>query len=703
MKIKSKKTKVVISICAVVVALAVAAIAILPGLSQKPVKNYSYVSASQKGTEFSGDYNIAVIGPESHKILINSKNGAVAFSSSDGKAVFNSNSADAASHTVANAISLRLRDSDGNSYTMNSQDNSVAFGTFKVSKENKNLVEILFNFFPNDKGAEKGIGKTGVFASVPLCLSYENNSFKASVNTSDVKLPENFYIEKISILPGLFSVTDFGGGEYYIIPDGSGAKIDLTAVSEEPLVLNMGMYGSDVTFYEYSEGAVLPFFALTKNNYVLNTIITGGDALSELSCKRFENGGGYLYNTFTVTACGTVDGKLQVGKSYDGELSQIYSLSRVTDGGYNYIAEQVRDNLISRGYISEEISGKFLDFPFFVNVLGSADGKAPATTFEDAAEIASLLKSRGVRNLALRFSGAGKDGLSTNASRSDTFDTDLGGKKGYNEMAEKIIGQENTAWLDINLCTTNLGKNDTPVKVYDLPSKFAGFNAKGFGLSGVKRVTDNISESYTHLNELTSKDICVNDASMLLYTDLKGGYNRQEMLEKLRDNMGALSAKGGLMLSYPAVYLLKEADAVFAVPDKASCEGKNGVTSVPILQMVLHGSVAYGSSYMNLTNLSAEDALLRVLEYGSVPSFLFTHSTGSNLNYNMYITQTAQLYTQAKKLLPVMDMKITSHECVLSGVYKITYDYSKVIYVNYNPSVVDVNGIMISAKDFVII
>ena len=39
----------------------------------------------------------------------------------------------------------------------------------------------------------------------------------------------------------------------------------------------------------------------------------------------------------------------------------------------------------------------------------------------------------------------------------------------------------------------------------------------------------------------------------------------------------------------------------------------------------------------------------------------------------------------------------------ISGVYKITYDYNKVIYVNYNPSVVEVNGIMISAKDYVVI
>ena len=106
---------------------------------------------------------------------------------------------------------------------------------------------------------------------------------------------------------------------------------------------------------------------------------------------------------------------------------------------------------------------------------------------------------------------------------------------------------------------------------------------------------------------------------------------------------------------------------------------------------------------MNVTNLSSEDALLRLIEFGSVPTFLFTHDTASSLNYNIYAAQTAKLYSDAKSLLPVMDMKITSHEVVVPDVYKITYDYNKVIYVNYNPAVVEVNGVMISAKDYVII
>lgn len=703
MKKSSKNKKILFSCCAVVLVVAILLAVFLPGAVSKKVNNYSYVAKTQKAVDASSGFDVTVVGSGNRKILVNSKNGAVAFVSGDGKTIFNSCSKDAAEQTLAHIISLRLRDKNGNSYSMNSTDNSVALGTFGVVSQSNTRANIKFDFYPDAASSEKGIKGAEIFASVVISFNYEYNNFKASVNTKDIVLPDGFYVEKLSIMPGLFSVSEAAGQEFYTLPDGCGAVVDLSTVSEKPLVVDLGVYGSDVSFYEYDRGAVLPFFAFIKKDCIVNTIIGNGDGLSEISFKRFENGGGYLYNTFNVTSCGMVDGKFVAGQPYEGELSQIYVITCEKGADYNNIAEQVRDNLASRGYLPREISDKFVDFPFFINVLGSADGKTTETTFEDAAEITALLKSRGVRNVALRFSGAGKNGLSSDSDYTNSFNRKLGGKEGFNEMAEKIVEQGNSSWLDLNVYTNNARKNGNDVMVYEMPSKFAGFSVEQFSLNRTNKVNNIVSESYNMIADLASADVCLNDASMLLYTDLIGKNNRQDVLLNIREKAGALNAKGGLMLSYPAAYLLNNADAVFSVPDTSGLADYQGVTAVPIMQMVLHGSLIYGSSYMNVTNLSAEDALLRCVEYGAVPSFLFTHNAQSNLNYSVYASYTAQLYGRAKKLLPVMDMKMTSHELVLSGVYKITYDYNKVVYVNYNPSVVEVNGVMISAKDFVVI
>ena len=46
-----------------------------------------------------------------------------------------------------------------------------------------------------------------------------------------------------------------------------------------------------------------------------------------------------------------------------------------------------------------------------------------------------------------------------------------------------------------------------------------------------------------------SANICLNDASKLLYTDLEDNADRQAMLSYLSSNVSALSATGGLMLA----------------------------------------------------------------------------------------------------------------------------------------------------------
>ncbi len=702
MKKNSGKLKILISLCAVLLVSVLLAVIVLPSFSKVSVQNYSYVADEQVGIADS-DFDMVIKGDNNAQIGIDTIDAGVYVVSPNGKVVFNSRSEDAAKQLLASVLNVRLRDKAGNSYTMNSTENSAFFGTFVVDSESDRSVKITFELFTNEKQSRKGLSGADIFASIPLIIEYKNGGFAFSVNLAEVKLPDNFVVEKLSIMPGLFSVSEGVENASYTIPDGCGAVMDLSAITDNNIILNMGMYGTDVTFYEYDEGAVLPFFAINKSDCLVNAVITDGDGLSELFCERRALGGGYFYNVFNITACGMIDGKLSMGEPYNGTVSQTYYVSDGDSTDYNQIAKTLREALIQKGYLPENTSGKFIDYPFFVNVLGSDNGKNAVTTFEDAAEISALLQSRGVRNVALRFSGGGKKGLASDSDENQKLASNLGGKAGLVAMSRKITDSGNSAWLDINLYTERSGSKGVRTAVYDLPSKIAGYKVQKFSLNSTNQVDTGISEAYKLFNGIPTTDVCLNDASFLLYTDLKNGLNRQQVLDNIREKSGALTAGSDLMLSYPAVYLMREADAVYSIPETASIGTNSCVTEVPILQMVLHGSVVYGSGYMNATSLSSEDALLRLIEYGSAPTFLFTHDATSNLNYSLYASDTAKLYAEAKALLPVMDMKITSHEKVVSGVYKITYDYSKVVYVNYNPSVVEINGIMISAKDYVII
>lgn len=696
-KIASSKkvNKKIMIITALILIIAVTCVAVIPFLNKAEINNYMYADGSASIDFDSKSFDVSF--GDNVKFLFNSKDSSLAVCSSDYSSLFFSHSQSSASADNAALFTLRLRDKKGNSYFMNSSSNSVAFDTFEVVEKSADAISLQYQLFCNENDAKQGTEKCSVYAVIPFELTFLNGRLTASVDISKVDLPKGFCVEKISLLPGIFSVSANEKGTKYIVPDGCGALIDLSEKTKEALNLKLNMYGEDVAFHQYSQGANLPFFAaINSNGFSLNAIIEKGDALSQLVCKKYENGGGYIYNTFTVTACGNVNGKFVFGESYNGIVSQTY-IADEKDATYSTVSAQVRDSLIERGYINGALNSSYSELPFFVNVIGSSDGDSQFTTFEDAAEIAALLKSRGVRSLSLRFSGYGKDGLSSESYKPAKA---LGGADGLSGLCAELEEQGNDVYFDTNILVSSKGDG---VSLYEDELKYIGATEGEFSLLEASKTNKSISKAYDFISGNNITGACINDASYMLYTDLSGRLDRQGVLDNLKNGASALSACGSLMLDYPAVYLSKNADAIYYTPNSVSCQDYTCVKAIPVLQMVLHGSVVYGSEAINTSAYSYEDAMLKCIEYGCVPSFVFTHSGETPLTYSTYATQTSQLYKKAKQLLPVMDMQITSHEEVTEGVYKITYDYSKVFYVNYNPSVVEVNGIMISAKDFVVI
>ena len=688
-------------IAVILVAAIVAAVVFISSRSPE-LKNYSFVAEDQAYVQFGQAFDIVINGSGSEKLMVNSDNGAVALVSSDGKTVFNSCSADASEYSLATVLSIRLRDEDGNSYTMNSTDNSVAFGTVSVEDKGNKGVSVKFDIFPDEKRADKGVSKADIFASVTVDFVYENGAFKSTVNTREASLPDGFMLEKISILPGIFSVNTGTYGDYYAVPDGCGALVKLDTINNADYSLNLGMYGTDAALYGYSRGAYLPYYSYIKSNCFVNTVITEGDALSEISFKKFSRGGGYLYNTFTVTACGMLGGEYVCGPSYEGNITQIYYLTE-ENVDYSEIAHQVRDVLIGKGYLSDSVSVTNTDMPVYISVIGSENGNDPVTTFDQAAEITTMLKSKGISNISLRFIGAGKDGVNTVAGDSVSFSSAVGGKSGAVSLADKMNTQGNLLYMDYNMLAGKADYGKTVANIYSDISDYAGYDRGGFTVLEISKVNDNVSVAYKYFQSVKNMNICLNDGSQMLYTDIWGALDRQSVLRNIQGNVNSLAASSGVTLSSPATYIMKYVDGVFSLPEATSLQQYSGVTAVPILQIVLHGSVVYGSNPINVSALSAQDALLKAVEYGAIPSFLFTHGELESLGYSAYVNETASVYESASRTLPLLGMGISSHEQVVPGVYKIIYDYSKIVYVNYNPSVVEVEGVMIPAKDFIVI
>ena len=697
---KSKKLIVIFSLV-LVVALGVTAFIVLkPDNGMNNFKEYTFAGKTQDAAPYSPGFTKCFDIGE-YSLWLNPQNSALSLVSRAGKSVFDSASSVAADNMLAAFLNVTLRDEAGNSYELNSIHNGVLVGGFSVEEQSKNNIKLLFSLF-KDKNAYTQ--RSGISAVIPVELYPVNEGFGVSIDMSAVQCPEGVCVEKISILPGFFSVENASSKDMYIIPDGCGARVGLGNFIEKSFNLELPVYGSDVTFKEYTPGANLPAFAYKNVYCMLTSIITGGDALSTITLNRFSESGGNLYNTFTVTPFGNVDGVYVKGESYSGKISQTFTVTGAGKSDYNQFASLVREYLIKKEYLPASTGDVFTDYPFFVNAPASVDGSKDNvyTTFENGSEMIALLKSRGVRSVALRLSGIGKEGLNTGANSNDTIGKYVGDKEEYKTLLQNAKKNNGTVWLDADFATDTSSQKTSGIDKYpDLRKYLSEYSVESEVVS-YKNVYKNISSMYEFLKETEDGNICVNDLSFLLYTDVKGGVNRQEALDSLNDKLSSLSIGGGLMLTKPAVYLMKNVQAVSEMPQSALCEGNPYVESVPILQLVLHGSVYYGTQPVNL-NVDGAYCILKAVETGAIPSFVFTHSSNEVLNYGPYTAQLSKYYSTVKKMLPLTDMEITSHEVVVSGVYKVTYDYNKVVYINYNPSVVEVNGVLVSAKDFIVI
>ena len=286
MKVKVSKNKKIFIATAIVLVVAIICVAVVPSLITKNPKNHIF-SAKESAVFNNSDFDMSF--GESIRFLFNSSDSTFAISSADGKSLFFSHSKSAADGENACFISIRLRDKNGNSYLMNSSSNSAAFGSFRVVENTAESLSLEYDFFVDKEDSQRGVGHCSVYARIPVKLIFKNNKMTFNVDTSAVEVPKNFFLEKVSVLPGFLSLPSGVVNTKYLVPDGCGALIDVGTVTEKPIVLNMNMYGEDVSFYDYNSGAVLPFFAVINNNgFSVNAIIEDGDALSHITCKKSE-------------------------------------------------------------------------------------------------------------------------------------------------------------------------------------------------------------------------------------------------------------------------------------------------------------------------------------------------------------------------------------------------------------------------------
>ena len=210
--------------------------------------------------------------------------------------------------------------------------------------------------------------------------------------------------------------------------------------------------------------------------------------------------------------------------------------------------------------------------------------------------------------------------------------------------------------------------------------------------------------------------ISLRDLGDTLYSDKKRTefINREEALDIVAGQLNILQdTNKNLMVSGQNAYVLPY---VTDIINMAAEDNDYYIIDEdsPFSQMIIHGSIDYGSDLINMGDtFDANDIILKLIATGSSPHFVFGKDGSNDLKYtglmNYYSTNfdywkevAIDIYGGVNEALKsVAGEVIVGHEIGKSGITKTTYSNGVMIYVNRTADEYTKDGMVIPAKSYV--
>lgn len=625
-----------------------------------------------------------------------------------------------------NAAVLSLKILVGNrEYTLDSQTDSVALGNAKYDVENDD-VTVSYRF-------QKTLGeKDAVDFTVPVRFTVSDGMLVSSVDCGGIQAAsKGFIIEKMALL-GFFGADSNGmDGDFLLVPDGCGAVIDTSKKADSFEKISLPVYGADPSLGEEKAAVYVPAFGKKSGSGAFVALIESGDAIASINAEKAlkKSGLDRVYAEFEITQTADDEKKTYVSdSSYDGLVSVSYRFLSGDNANYVSMASACRELLIRSSVLSmnERTVSQSEGFPFELTLIASArfeksggrgNGQTLLTSISEARDIISFLRSKGVKNISVRFKGIFEGGLVQSGLSSVKLFSSIGSSKEIRDFMEYAKSQNISVYADVGLFTSSVSGSDSAVKISGgktvlktelLKTNFVSSSGE-LNFSSAKELEKNSDRLIASLRKLGFDGVSLSDAAQVLYSDhtAKNEVGRTKIKEIVSSRCNALSSSKKLMLGGANIYAVKYTSAVSELAYTAKCSKNELCTSVPFVQSILHGYVDYSQGEFGKAK-GSETAFLKAVEYGAVPcaEWYFSNFGDEEKKDGLYymngVSTATQYYERMSKVFSdLRDKKITAHRKIRNGVFCTEYGSSTVIYVNYGKKDVTVKGVIVEARSFV--
>ncbi len=617
---------------------------------------------------------------------------------------------------------------DGKRYKLNTQDNSVAFGSasFKPKEDGLLVTYDLALDEATANSAFESLAPDALYVSLTVNYTLTDGAMYVSLNCNEMLTSENCTVESVELLPYFGATTEDSENDYIFLPDGSGA-ISYLKAQEEP-VKAFVPYGADAANPRDTadkQPSVLAAFGMKSGESAFSALVEGGDTISEIiTHSKTEEEPFYRVGTKFFVQDAAVIGKegkqtQHLGNRHGGEVKICYRFLSNNNAGYVGMATACRELLMRRGLLSTKPIAQAEYLPFLLTAQASApksvtNGAKILTDYTELEELLALMKAKSINHVLVRYNGALDGSLKQKQLKHSGLLGGLGNEKELKSLLDYVKTQQFSLFLNVDLLSfakvnhaaKSLTGDAMHVTEQNPFAAYSGKEAIDKKLLSLDEMTKDVEAFVNGDYDLEFGGYCVDDAGSLLYSDYGDAYNRLNAADLLSKQASTLSAGHKLMVDTGNVYMLKNADVIANLPSACGYKETAAYVSVPFLQMIFHGTLDYAHNAINLSE-NPEQAFLKSMEYGAVPSYTLYFKKTENealdatYHYEKQISKAAKNYEKANEALKdLRDARMTGHGKVQDGVYFTEYNNSTLLYFNYNETPVTVNSITIAPMSF---
>ncbi len=568
---------------------------------------------------------------------------------------------------------------------------------------------------------------------------------------------ETFILANINLFP--FMGAGLTGEEgYMLLPDGSGSIVPFNNDGSMSTLLTSGRtYGPDAAESISDRGSLqnefrYPVFGIKSGEHALFGIVTEGDAISQISCQVGNISHSYntAYPEFIISQNSTYDviafeqaPWVQYDKNgYKGNISIEYHLLTGEQANYAGMAS-VYGDYIAKSRVNTDVELKE-SLPMMVDTLGTVGNltrvlgipdyrNVEVTSYKEAADMLQELKDSGVDQVGLRYLAWCNGGYYAYPAVDIDLEKKAGSKSDLKALQAKAEELGSELFMDVNLMTADSLKSFEPKFMTSSDGIRTLFQKQAFYpymRPSIQKMVNwfyciNPKKMLSYYEDI-SKDyekfgipnISVGTAGEVLNSNYKRSdyTNRQESESIIKELMNRIDSEyENVMVDSGNAYTFATADYILNLP---TSDSKFNVeqTSVPFIQMALHGSVVYAGAPLNYEQ-DLDAAVLKSIEYGCVPYFKVCDADPTTLKkseindeklYNVSFDQWKERMTEAYEkinsaLAGVQDAKMISHEQLQENLFVTGYSDGTQIYVNYSDTDISYAGVKIPAKDCTVI